>query len=289
MIVKDLQPIAMVEDQGFRHFMKVVDPRYQIPSRKSMMAGVLGSPWLARHNPQIDWSTRRVSWSVACRANCLGSVLTATPGGSDSARRAKEVGRCPRAVRPGGAIQSSTVGNPLCRGRRAAAVFLGATSWQVEKMVPPSQQSVLDQVLRASQRSQWQANRHRTPAPSYQPDQKVCLPSMDLPFQGGAVTELNLVPPSEPLPPPQVMDGGAAYRVRRILDVRRRGREFQFLIEWEGYGPTRRSWAPRLFILDNDLSRDFYHPHPDKPGAMVEPCSGHLLAHLQAISDQPPI
>uniref|UniRef100_A0A674MNF8 BED-type domain-containing protein n=1 Tax=Takifugu rubripes TaxID=31033 RepID=A0A674MNF8_TAKRU len=39
MIVKDLQPISMVEDQGFRHFMKVVDPRYQIPSRKSMMAG----------------------------------------------------------------------------------------------------------------------------------------------------------------------------------------------------------------------------------------------------------
>lgn len=39
MIVKDLQPISMVEDQGFRHFMKVVDPRYQIPSRKSIMAG----------------------------------------------------------------------------------------------------------------------------------------------------------------------------------------------------------------------------------------------------------
>uniref|UniRef100_A0A674MCS2 BED-type domain-containing protein n=1 Tax=Takifugu rubripes TaxID=31033 RepID=A0A674MCS2_TAKRU len=39
MIVKDLQPISMVEDLGFRHFMKVVDPRYQIPSRKSMMAG----------------------------------------------------------------------------------------------------------------------------------------------------------------------------------------------------------------------------------------------------------
>ena len=39
MIVKDLQPISMVEDQGFRHFMKVVDPQYQIPSRKSMMIG----------------------------------------------------------------------------------------------------------------------------------------------------------------------------------------------------------------------------------------------------------
>ncbi|XP_078018726.1 E3 SUMO-protein ligase ZBED1-like [Epinephelus lanceolatus] len=39
MIVKDLQPVSMVEDQGFCHFMKVVDPRYQIPSRKSLMTG----------------------------------------------------------------------------------------------------------------------------------------------------------------------------------------------------------------------------------------------------------
>uniref|UniRef100_A0A674NE08 Uncharacterized protein n=1 Tax=Takifugu rubripes TaxID=31033 RepID=A0A674NE08_TAKRU len=114
----------------------------------------------------------------------------------------------------------------------AAAVFLGATSWQVEKTVPVAQQSVLDQggvpstrlfvpedkvavpsveadvrrwmkkqrrgcaaLLRASQRSQRQVIRHRTPAPSYQPDQKVCLPTKDLPFQGGPVTELDLVPP----------------------------------------------------------------------------------------------
>ena len=39
MIVKDLQPISMVEDQSFRHFMKVSDPQYQIPSRKSMITG----------------------------------------------------------------------------------------------------------------------------------------------------------------------------------------------------------------------------------------------------------
>ncbi|XP_061734385.1 E3 SUMO-protein ligase ZBED1-like [Nerophis ophidion] len=47
MIVKDLQPISIVEDQGFRHFMKVVDPRYQIPSRKSMMTGEI--PKLYEH------------------------------------------------------------------------------------------------------------------------------------------------------------------------------------------------------------------------------------------------
>uniref|UniRef100_A0AAQ5Y0H8 BED-type domain-containing protein n=1 Tax=Amphiprion ocellaris TaxID=80972 RepID=A0AAQ5Y0H8_AMPOC len=41
MIAKDLQPISIVEDPGFCHFMKMVDPQYQIPSRKSLMTGVL--------------------------------------------------------------------------------------------------------------------------------------------------------------------------------------------------------------------------------------------------------
>lgn len=59
-----------------------------------------------------------------------------------------------------------------------------------------------------------------TAGPDSQPDQKVCPPMKDLPFQGRPVTESDLVPPSEPPPHPQVVDGGAAYRVQRILDVR---------------------------------------------------------------------
>ncbi len=38
MIVTDLQPVSMVEDAGFHHFMKAVDPRYNIPGRKSLMS-----------------------------------------------------------------------------------------------------------------------------------------------------------------------------------------------------------------------------------------------------------
>ncbi|TWW73897.1 hypothetical protein D4764_15G0012930 [Takifugu flavidus] len=72
--------------------------------------------------------------------------------------------------------------------------------------------------------------------PSYQPGQKVWLSTKDLPFLVKPVTESDLVPPSEPPPPPRV---------------------------W--YGPAARSWVPRHFILDNDL-RDLYRSHPDKPG-----------------------
>uniref|UniRef100_A0A3Q3QX58 HAT C-terminal dimerisation domain-containing protein n=1 Tax=Monopterus albus TaxID=43700 RepID=A0A3Q3QX58_MONAL len=39
MIAKDLQPLSVVEDEGFRNFVKTLDPHYRIPSRKNLMKG----------------------------------------------------------------------------------------------------------------------------------------------------------------------------------------------------------------------------------------------------------
>jgi len=156
-------------------------------------------------------------------------------------------------------------------------------------------------LLRANERSCRGANRRRTPAPVYLPGQQIYLSTADLPLQvssrklapryvgpfridhvlNPATVRLRLpaslrvhpvfhvskikpvssspLMPAAPAPPPlQLVDGA--------LKVRRRGRGFQYLADWEGYGPEERSWLSHQLIMDPSLLRDLYRDHPDAPG-----------------------
>ena len=45
-------------------------------------------------------------------------------------------------------------------------------------------------------------------------------------------------------------DGQQEFLVEHIIDRRRRGRGYQYLVRWKGYGPEHDMWMPRTQVED---------------------------------------
>ncbi len=66
-------------------------------------------------------------------------------------------------------------------------------------------------------------------------------------------------------PPPKIIEEPLVYRVQDILDSQRWGGRLEYLIDWEGYGPEKRSWVDWDDVLDPSLLAEFHLNHLDRP------------------------
>ena len=65
-----------------------------------------------------------------------------------------------------------------------------------------------------------------------------------------------------PEPPPELLEGEEVYKIERILGHKRRGRGYQFYVQWEGYPISDASWEPEyVFSDDGDTLQQYKQRH----------------------------
>ena len=63
-------------------------------------------------------------------------------------------------------------------------------------------------------------------------------------------------------PPPDLLEGEEVYTVERILKHRRRGRGYQYYIQWEGYLIMEASWElESAFSANGDMLANYKERH----------------------------
>ena len=63
-------------------------------------------------------------------------------------------------------------------------------------------------------------------------------------------------------PVPELIDGQPEWEVERILRVRRRCNQLQYLVRWKGFSDAHDSWEPVTNLYTDQLIQEFYKNHP---------------------------
>ena len=67
-------------------------------------------------------------------------------------------------------------------------------------------------------------------------------------------------------PNPEIINDEIEYEVGEILDVRKEGRQFEYLIRWEGFDESEDTWEPFTKDLGHasEFIKEYYEANPDK-------------------------
>ena len=56
------------------------------------------------------------------------------------------------------------------------------------------------------------------------------------------------------------------YDVESILDVRKEGRQWKYLVKWEGYDTSENTWEPLKHLKKvQEMIKQFHRQNPDLP------------------------
>ena len=67
-------------------------------------------------------------------------------------------------------------------------------------------------------------------------------------------------------PAPDLIEGQLEWEVERILRVRRRRNQLQYLVRWKGFSEAHDSWEPVTNLHADQLIQNFYKSHPTATG-----------------------
>ncbi|KAJ3537343.1 hypothetical protein NM688_g6704 [Phlebia brevispora] len=133
-----------------------------------------------------------------------------------------------------------------------------------------------DNLLLAKTQQAFHADKHRGPEVIYKAWLDSSVYTLDLPesshifptFHGSLLRPF--IPNDDTLFPHRAHEqpgpivgprGQEEFFVERILDRRRRGRRWQYLVRWRGYGPEHDQWLPRAEVEDLAALDAFFTEH----------------------------